>query len=74
MYVFIQFYLCFIRLKSGSHHEYDALANKLHNKQNDEKININIFLAQRITEIDMGSDSEGSGKTIKTPKMVILKS
>lgn len=44
--------------------ENDPLPNKSR-KKNEEKININIFLAQNVPELDLGSDSEsGARKTV----------
>ncbi|XP_031621001.1 uncharacterized protein LOC116339320 [Contarinia nasturtii] len=42
----------------------DVLPNKSR-KKNEEKININIFLAQNVPELDLGSDSESGVKKMK---------
>lgn len=52
-------------------HENDSAATKAHTR-NDEKININIFLANNMPELEFGSDSECVGKQISQPKSVFI--
>lgn len=47
----------------------ESLANKT-NKRHEEKININIFLAQSIPELDLTSDSESGVKQAPQTKPV----
>lgn len=55
--------LCFLFSRVQKDSENGSLSNKSR-KKNEEKININIFLAQNVPELELelGSDSEGGGR------------
>lgn len=50
--------------------ENDSSAAKTQNR-NDEKININIFLANNLPDVEFGSDTECVGKQTNQPKSVL---
>lgn len=63
--------IVFFQFSMRKLHENDSSATKSHIR-NDEKININIFLANNMPELEFGSDSECVGKQKSQPKSVFI--